>query len=100
MVDGLIERTEMISGHVFKNKLLCAEALQIKPPDCLFRVAGAVHRVDKNQALSLVGDAAMYAVLAKMFYQARDYRGNLTLYLPTCSNTDDRRQASHPFVLE
>jgi dsRNA-specific ribonuclease len=100
MVDGLIERTEMISGHVFKNKLLCAEALQTKPPDCLLRVAGAVHRVDKNQALEFVGDAVMNAVLAKMFYQARDYRGNLALYLPACPNTDNRRQALQPFGLE
>jgi hypothetical protein len=100
VVDDLIERTEMISGHVFKNKLLCAAALQTKPPDCLLRVAGAVHRVDKNQALSVVGDAVMLAVLAKMFYQARDYRGNLTLYLPTCPNTDDRRQASQPCGLD
>ncbi|KAG9194034.1 ribonuclease III [Alternaria panax] len=75
-VDGLIERVQDITGHVFRNKLLGAESLQMKEPNCPLRVGGTLHLFNKNRDLELVGDAVVDAVFVKLWYEARDYKGD------------------------
>jgi hypothetical protein len=81
-VDSLIQGVEAITGIIFKNKLLCAESLQMKEPNCPLRFAGVIHFVNKNRDLELVGDAVINAVLVKMWYEARDHNGNFSLDRP------------------
>ncbi|KAH6882498.1 ribonuclease III domain-containing protein [Alternaria rosae] len=74
-MDSRILQAQTITGYHFKNKLLCAEALQMKEPNCPLRVEGTLHLFNKNRDLELVGDAVIDAVLATMWYEARDYNG-------------------------
>lgn len=74
-MDSRILQAQIITGYHFKNKLLCAEALQMKEPNCPLRVEGTLHLFNKNRDLELVGDAVIDAVLATMWYEARNYNG-------------------------
>jgi dsRNA-specific ribonuclease len=79
-VDNSISRVETITGYTFKNKLLCAEALQMKEPNCSLRIADVIHSVNKNRDLELVGDAVVNPVLVKMWYEASNHNGTFSLH--------------------
>ncbi|KAI4713528.1 hypothetical protein J4E89_000974 [Alternaria sp. Ai002NY15] len=74
-MDSRILQVQTMTGNHFQNKLLCAEALQMKEPNCPLRVEGTLHLFHKNRDLELVGDAVIDAVLATMWYEARDHNG-------------------------
>ncbi|KAL1798166.1 hypothetical protein ACET3X_002203 [Alternaria dauci] len=74
-VDGHIKSIEETVGYVFRNKPLCAEALQMKEPHCPLLIDGVLHLVNKNRDLELVGDAVLDEALVKKWYEARDYLG-------------------------
>ncbi|KAF2177816.1 ribonuclease III [Zopfia rhizophila CBS 207.26] len=87
--DQKIARAEQIFGHVFANKLLCAEAIQMAAPQALLAVAGAFHVIDNNKRLAVLGDIALAQALCKMWYQARNDEGKLQ---PPSAWTDIRNQ--------
>jgi ribonuclease-3 len=81
-VDQLIARIEELTGYVFTNKLLCAEALQMGDKSIPLRINGTLHFIDKNDRLESLGDAWADAVLCNMWYHSRDAQGTFTTTLP------------------
>jgi len=90
-MDSRILQVQTMTGHHFQNKLPCAEALQMKEPNCPLRVEGTLHLFHKNRDLELVGDAVIDAVLATMWYEARDHNGISRLQRSPQLDTDYTR---------
>lgn len=80
--DTKIAYIEAITGYIFTNKLLCAEALHMDrgPNDTPgpVHIAGTTHFLDTNTRLAVVGDAMMDAVLSAKWFSARSAGGKLS----------------------
>jgi ribonuclease-3 len=74
-IDTEISRLEEIIGHVFADKLLGAEALQMRAPKTLLYIGGTGYYVNHNERLEQIGDRVLDTVLAKAWYKACDEHG-------------------------
>jgi ribonuclease-3 len=74
-IDTEISRLEEIIRYIFTNKLLSAEALQMRERMTYLYVDGDGHRVPHNERLEQIGDRVLDTVLAKAWYEARDEHG-------------------------
>jgi ribonuclease-3 len=74
-IDTEISRLEEIIGYDFAEKLLGAEALQMRAPRTLLYIGGTGYYVNHNERLEQIGDRVLDAVLAKAWYEARDEHG-------------------------
>jgi ribonuclease-3 len=74
---GTIARSvEAIIGHVFANKMLCVEAVQMASPRAGFvRNGTMICGVSNNKRLSILGDAVLTKVLCAAWYGAQDGGG-------------------------
>jgi ribonuclease-3 len=81
VIDDKIAKIEQIIDYTFKDKLLCAEALQMDGGKQYLSVGGMQHNVLKNKNLEAVGDAIIDAVLCKLWYEFRDNQGKPTIIL-------------------
>lgn len=71
-----IAQVEAITGYVFRNKMLCVEALQMQAPEVPVHHEGVHHRIQKNKSLALVGDRLLEFILSAAWYQAKDAQSN------------------------
>jgi ribonuclease-3 len=74
-IDTEISRLEEIIRYIFTNKLLSAEALQMRERMTYLYVDGDGHLVPHNERLEQIGDRVLDTVLAKAWYEARDEHG-------------------------
>jgi ribonuclease-3 len=74
-IDTEISRLEEIIGYVFADKLLSAEALQMREPITHLYVGGTGYYINHNERLEQIGDRVLDVVLAKAWYEARDEHG-------------------------
>jgi dsRNA-specific ribonuclease len=91
-VDVLISRVEKIFKHTFRNKVLCAEALNMKRRDLPIQVGGISHVIARNRELELVGDSIIDTVLVKRWWEARDEQGTIPKVAYTQSILTDTGQ--------
>jgi hypothetical protein len=73
-IDRKIEQAEKILGYMFKDKALCAEALQMAGTFPEFAFNGGSHCVSKNKTLAIVGDSVMTYALCKKWWLAGGLR--------------------------
>jgi ribonuclease-3 len=83
--DENIARAEQIMGHVFADKLLCAEAIQMAAPRAMVVVSNKFQTVDKNNRMAVLGDSVLSKVLCGMWFRAHDSAGTTqsSLHLST-----------------
>lgn len=84
-VNTKIAQAEQILSHVFTNKMLCAEAIQMAGPTAVFIVNRMFQQFDNNKRLAVLGDAVLSKVLCDLWYQARNSLGmaNISFMLKT-----------------
>jgi IMP cyclohydrolase len=74
-VDAKIAQIEQTLGYEFRNKLLCAEALQMAGPATVLVVNRTFQNFAKNVNLAILGDTVLTTVLCKMWYETADEQG-------------------------
>ena len=80
ITDEKIARAEQIMGHVFADKLICAEAIQMAAPRAMVAVSNTFQTVDKNNRMAVLGDSVLSKVLCAMWFRARDSAGTARSY--------------------
>jgi ribonuclease-3 len=74
-IDTKIAQAEQVLGHVFVNKALCAEAIQMAGPRAMASFNETHQIVYNNKRLAILGDAILTQQLCKMWYRATTVRG-------------------------
>jgi ribonuclease-3 len=73
-VESAAALVEEMTRHVFANKLLCAEAVQMASPQTVV-IYNSILGVNNNKRLSILGDAVLAKVLCAAWFKARDSSG-------------------------
>jgi ribonuclease-3 len=73
-VESTARSVEKLTGHVFTNKLLCAEAVQMACPQTPVTFNG-IHDLSNNKRLSILGDVVLTKVLCAVWYGTRGIGG-------------------------
>jgi ribonuclease-3 len=75
-IDTNISGVQDVIGWTFRNKALCAEALQMQQRSGIYlSFEDSDHYVSHNKRLELLGDTILDSVLCKKWIQARDANG-------------------------
>jgi ribonuclease-3 len=74
-------QVEQLTGYVFTNKLLAAEAVQMAAPQIAV-IYGSFRGLPNNKRLSVLGDAVLAKTLCDLWFTARDRWGR---YKPAIS---------------
>lgn len=74
-IEAIITRGKHLTGHVFKDKLLCAEATQMAAPKTAVIYDGRYLGLDNNKRLSILGDAVLAKVLCAAWFNGLDANG-------------------------
>ncbi|KAG9186568.1 hypothetical protein G6011_09676 [Alternaria panax] len=69
-----VGRIEERMGYTFKDKMLCIEALKLTSSVIPLYFKGAIHQVDRNNRLALLGDRVLGLALCEVWFQT----GNTT----------------------
>ncbi|EUC42797.1 hypothetical protein COCMIDRAFT_39208 [Bipolaris oryzae ATCC 44560] len=77
-IDRKIAGVEKVFDYYFKNKMICAESVQMAAPEVLLRIKGREYSIVHNRRLELVGDKIMGLVLSQKWYQVRNQNGQTT----------------------
>jgi len=80
-VEATADLIEAITGYIFKDKMLCAEAVQMASPRVAVVYQGAFRGVDNNKRLSILGDTVLAKVLCAAWFAARDEHGEYKMAL-------------------
>ena len=62
-IDHKIAGVEKVFDYYFKNKIICAESVQMAAPEALLSIKGHEYSIAHNKRLELVGDRIMELVL-------------------------------------
>ncbi|EUC30791.1 hypothetical protein COCCADRAFT_102995 [Bipolaris zeicola 26-R-13] len=74
-IDRKIAGVEKAFDYYFKNKIICAESVQMAAPEALLIIKGHEYSIVHNRRLELVGDKIMDLVLSQRWYQVRNRNG-------------------------
>ncbi|XP_014562645.1 hypothetical protein COCVIDRAFT_32697 [Bipolaris victoriae FI3] len=74
-IDRKIAGVEKVFDYYFKNKIICAESVQMAAPEALLIIKGHEYSIVHNRRLELVGDKIMDLVLSQRWYQVRNQNG-------------------------
>ncbi|KAJ6200635.1 ribonuclease III domain-containing protein [Bipolaris maydis] len=75
-IDRKIAGVEKVFDYCFKNKIICAESVQMAAPEALLSIRGREYSIVHNRRLELVGDKIMGLVLSQRWYQVRNQNGH------------------------
>ncbi|PSN66266.1 ribonuclease III [Corynespora cassiicola Philippines] len=73
--DVKVTEADQRLGGIFKDKRICAEALQMRGPVSLMVVSGAYQKIESNKRLSILGDAVLTNSLCNIWYASQDNKG-------------------------
>ena len=90
--DVKVTKADQRLGGIFKDKRICAEALQMRGPVSLVVVSGACQKIESNKRLSILGDAVLTNSLCNIWYASQDNKGLYHSKL-THTHTDDSQGA-------
>lgn len=74
-IDHKIAGVEKVFDYYFKDKIICAESVQMAAPEALLSIKGHEYSIAHNKRLELVGDKIMDLVLSQRWYQVRNQNG-------------------------
>jgi len=92
-VNASASSVEAIINYIFRDKLLCAEAVQMASPHTAVFHNG-IRGVDNNKRLSILGDAVLSKVACAAWFQARDSSGTYSNLSIVVDCADDVRQGA------
>jgi ribonuclease-3 len=97
-IETVANKIEAIIGYAFKNKLLCAEAVQMASPQIRIAYNGSRQLLDNNKRLSILGNAVLAKVLCATWFGIRNDHGTprpLVIAFDKCNPC----QAKHTLLL-